>query len=422
MNPIIGLTVLSVNVLCFVFNKKTGIFLYLVLSFVLPIVNIFNNKISYEILFFPFLIFFFIITNEIIYINKQAKYLLLYFFVYIISTIVSNIFNDAVNLYIHIFGFMRLIIIYVVLINQENFKFWFKDLLVAVLTVNLVIMSVQFLFPNSISIFYNLYAKDSALALAGMLNLGYFTRLSGTFNNIVPASFFFVLTTTTFLVEYSRENSFKNIMILCSAVLCGLATSSKSFIIAMPIIFVINLIIKKVYEKSSLVVIKQSKIKFMNLFLVFALTMTILLFLYYSENILETNRYINDLSIDNIFSSRYSQDKGITIEALNVFKNNYLLGVGATSLIGEFLGDSFYVVVLHNTGIIGMLIILLFLLNLILSCMIEKNRQNILLIVSIIIVGFAGNTIFSLSGVCVLAYITTNISIYDNSHFILRLT
>ena len=36
-----------------------------------------------------------------------------------------------------------------------------------------------------------------------------------------------------------------------------------------------------------------------------------------------------------------------------VFKKNYLIGIGATNIFGEFVGDSTYILLLHSVGIIG---------------------------------------------------------------------
>jgi len=61
-----------------------------------------------------------------------------------------------------------------------------------------------------------------------------------------------------------------------------------------------------------------------------------------------------------------------------------LFGVGIQTKFGEFLGDSSYVVLLHNSGIVGFSIAILFILYLFYSVLKSKSVDRLLVLIALL--------------------------------------
>jgi len=408
MNAIIGITIVLINVLIGLVNIERGLKLYIILSIICPVIDILGMSISYEIMFFFPMLLLFMMTGSKGRIKKQGKYLIAYFVIFIVATLMSNLLHEASNELVSIFGIGRMVILYLMFTAKTNLKEFYAGILQVCLYANVVCMLLQITMPNALNIFYELYAKESATAIGGFSIVGRFTRLTGSFNNSAPAGFFFLIVLATYLVEYSKENTVKNMSVLVMAILCGLATATKTFLIGMPILLIANVALSIVFKNRERLG-KRKMVDLKKLILIMATVIGIVLFFKYTEGILYTNNYIENLSISNIFSSRYSSEAGGNlVYTMSVFKENWLLGVGATTLIGEFVGDSLYVTLLHNTGILGFLLITVVIIGLLKENIINSNRQNLLLILSVLMCGFAVPTVFNFFGILTLAFVTVN--------------
>jgi hypothetical protein len=407
MSSILGIMIVLINGLIGFVNREKGLQLYIILSIICPVTIIYGMRVSYEILFFFPMLFLFMMSGVKTHIKKQTVYLTIYLLLFIVATLFSNLLYEPTNELMSIFGIFRMIVLYHMFTSSRNFKESYVVILRVCLYANVIAMILQLILPNALDIFYGLYGKDSATAIAGLYSVGRFTRLTGTFNNSAPAAFFFLVVFATYLVEYSKENNYRNLSILILALLCGFATSTKTFLVGLPILLIANIILSFTFKRKEHLG-KRKPIDYKKPILVITAVISVILFLKYTEGILYTTYYINNLSFTTIFSTRYGSDSGNLVDTVRVFKENWLLGVGATTVMDEFVGDSLYVTLLHNTGILGFSIITIFVLGLIKQSVTKTNRLNLLLIMSILMCGTAVPTIFNFFGILTLAFVTIN--------------
>jgi hypothetical protein len=72
--------------------------------------------------------------------------------------------------------------------------------------------------------------------------------------------------------------------------------------------------------------------------------------------------------------------EGITVNAFTVVKENWLIGVGYNPIRGEFTGDSYFVDILHNGGVVGFILFSgLFCLLFFKSLSKKKFEKNVIL-------------------------------------------
>jgi hypothetical protein len=406
MSSAMGIIFLIINGVIGFFKREKAIMIYMFLGIVAPVTQVFGAKISYELLFFVPILFFFMLKKSKRF-NIESKYLMAYICVFTISSLISNLLYTPQNLWLYFFGIIRMCILFIIFVNSSNFRDHFKKILAYSLYINAVVMFFQLTVPSSVKIFYDLYSKDYATAMLGSYQRGYYSRLYGTFDNIAPAAFFFLVVVAFYLDEYEKNNSLKNVLIIILSITCGLATASNTFLVGLPVIFLVNYIIKTFLTRKD----NYRKNIFAKPLLAVLLVLSVYFFLNYIDGLLHTSIMIERLSSDNIFSTRYQQGSGNLTSAIQVIKQNWLLGIGSTRVMGEFVGDSLYVSIMHGTGAIGLLLVISLLLRLIKISIRNHNKQNILLLVSVLAVGVAVPTIFDFLGIMVLAYVVKSNSI-----------
>lgn len=81
------------------------------------------------------------------------------------------------------------------------------------------------------------------------------------------------------------------------------------------------------------------------------------------------------------------------------------MGVGSTVLEGEFLGDSQYVLALHDTGIVGAIITATYLLHQFVTAYQKKVITAVVLTALTIFMGIAGITLFDNVGIVLMAFV-----------------
>lgn len=407
MNVYWGLGLVLANSIIGIFGKrKLALLIYITLAIIAPITNIFGAKVSYEILgFFP-LLFFYLISKKSRKVSKISIYLISYFSIFILSTLVSNLIHSPRNEFLAIFGVARMILLFLIFIDDtKNLNIIKKALQIALFT-NILAMIMQFILPNAVEIFNKLYVKESSTAISWFLQVGRFTRLTGTFTNTAPAGYFFLVVLAIHLVEYTKTRSKFNAVIIIVSLIGGLATVSKTFYIGCPILLLANFILytsMKSKEKNSV-----KGLDFKKPAIIIITVLGIILFNNFTSNKLSTSYYIENLGLSKIFVSRYSAQSGVLMETIDVIKDNLLIGVGATKISNEFVGDSLYVSILHGTGLLGLIIIGFLMIKLTLTNIKKANRQNLLLLVCILMIGFATTTLFNILGMLVLAFVELN--------------
>jgi hypothetical protein len=323
------------------------------------------------------------------------------------STLVSNLLYNPQNELLAIFGVTRMVLLFIIFTNDSNNLPIIKKALQIAVLCNLMAMILQLALPNAVEIFNNLYVKESSTAISWFLKVGRFTRLTGTFANTAPAGYFFLLVLGIHLVDYTMTRSRYAALIIVVSVICGIATVSKTFYVGFPILLLINFVLYWIMKGKEKTHIRGLDLK--KPVIIVMAVLGIIFFLNFTSDKLSTAYYIENIRLTNIFSSRYNEQTGNLIETIDVIKDNLFIGVGATRISNEFVGDSLYVSILHGTGVLGLITISILMVKLIITNIRKVNRQNLLLLFCILMVGFAVPTLFNILGIIILAFNELNL-------------
>jgi hypothetical protein len=315
-------------------------------------------KVNYQVLgIFPVLLIFFFRKNK-----KKSSFPLapaimlvaLTFLFTLASPIVSDDYRE-----VQVIGMIALIrwlflgYIFCQVLTRETLK----RVLVLILVLNLACSIIQVAYPQSISFFLEWYGRTSSVVLENILKRwGAFLRCTGTFGHPAEMGAFALF---LFSVQYaemmSADFSPKNALILGGAFVCGLFSTSKTFLLGFPIILFVHFFISNIGKLKN----KRNKEKvsyfskiLLLLIAIFALSSTINLSL---EKGFSKERYFEFLSKPfEAFAPRYDLNSGNLSATISSIKQHWFLGVGATRNEWEFVGDSLYVTVLYEAGIFGL--------------------------------------------------------------------
>lgn len=340
MQDLIIYILIAINILLYFNNNKNGRNMYLFLSIVAPVLSL-GGGISYDIIFFPLFIFFEI---SIFRLCKKDLLIIFYLFIYILSTFISSIFNSIDIMYVSLFGTIRFAMLLLILSHKNDIYESLIDITKYALIINFIIIIGQYKIPIFSEISYNFYMKESSLALKSLYEArgAVFSRCTGTFNNIAPAGFFFLISYMLCLFEPFKFNKYY----LMATIFCGFLTTSKLFIIGLIIGTIIYICFKLIYNDYNIGLLSYKQIILFSFLTLFLLN-------YFYQNNIYFKYYFDQVLIGNVFTSRYSASDGVLMDMFFVFKKNYLIGIGATNIFGEFVGDSTYISLLHSVGIIG---------------------------------------------------------------------
>ena len=384
-------------------NNSFGVALFVLLTIIAPAVKIGGHTVVYGVVAFPFLLIALVISNIRIKRDeiRQMVPLIVYILVLILSSVISLCNNEkAVFMVYRFFGIFRLIMEMWIII-----AFGKKDSIRKVLDVsvifNLFVMILQYFDPNSYYWTAALYATDSAQSITSnsqhILN-----RLTGTFSNTVPVAMFMIFMIVLSLSEICiKKNMVHNFIILIMAFICGFLSVSKAYIILFVIMFGAWIFI------SSLSRFKEYKL-FKGMMLGMFCAMAVLIFVAYQ--IIPKLRfsavymyYINSIISGRFMNSRFGQE-GNQMEAIRVFLDNICLGVGNVKIRGEFIGDSEIVTILHDAGLVGLIILEGYMLHRIYKSYKIKNFVGIQIKILVMAVSVISSAIFSNTGTIIFAF------------------
>lgn len=286
-----------------------------------------------------------------------------------------------------------------------------------IMILNFCALMIQLLKPTfGFFLVDSLYTSQSQNTISGefILSRGYGLNYSPVLLGIKSLLSF---SSTLFGIEYLSKNKFKRaIFLILLSSINGILSLSKTFIIGSLVflaLFVLLLIFKcnrKKTEKSNYL---DFTFNLRNVKLI-AVILAILLIFNFSMDTLQklTNLpfsfYFRRIFYEPqlIYGSRYMRGylPEDTLLTYKVISQNLLLGVGFTSIEGEFIGDSEYILTLHNSGLLGLLLKILSIVFLLFISFKYKSRFLLSLILVIILVSFAVPVINSeifLSIICI---------------------
>lgn len=334
-------------------DSPKAIWIYIVASYIAPVFIIAGARLSFDIVAFPFVFVGYIMKHHfVIRLNNAIKRFMGYFIVYNSLTLCTCIiFNSSFSVATS-YAIFRFIFSILIIHNEwfGNTYIFIDKVLRVVLPIECLCAILQMTNILSVKVFYDLYYKESLVPLAGQLKMGYFNRAYGTTGSPIIIGGFAALCFTYYLYTYLQEN-FKiqhSLIKLVMSVMCGLLALSKSAILAMPVSTIF------------LLFFSERKISIKTIFNGLVLTCGVVVAIYYVVSWLRSGGYAityylsfirNPLSALN---TRYSSDSGNLSLAIDIIKNNFVIGVGNANINNSFVGDSVYIVILYETGIIGM--------------------------------------------------------------------
>jgi hypothetical protein len=334
----------------------------------------------------------------------SMRYMGLYFLLLIISTFISMLFQGSIINYIIAFGYIRLILLFYFLqIHCE--KEILRKAVYSVVVVNFVVMLLQYFSDTAALWSYELFAKSSSQALGYFYQIGTMGRLTGTFSNILPAAclmlFAFIIALSHYCENHSESK--KNIFVILLALICGGLTVSRTFIMGLPLIVFSWVFFSKVFHNKEFDIFRGKRILPVLIIAIFVVAVVLFKDLLRMSNVI--NYYLENILYGQLFASRYAES-GVLIDAIDVIKDNLLIGIGSTKLHSEFIGDSQYITILHNTGIIGLVVIISMFINYTKRLISARSVSGLTVIVLIVALGFAGTTVFSTVGIVLLTYVS----------------
>jgi O-antigen ligase len=405
---ILSILIATLNVAILIKNFEKGLTFYFIMVFLAPTIKYMGQTISYEILFFPILLILFIlfIKDKTIRFSKVVLLFFVYFILWMLSTFVSiNLYNTNV-LWIPIIGVLRVAFLLFILtqfVSMDNRLI--KKVLTTVLVVNCIFAFIQLSNPSSVIFFASFYGKESQVPLLQMAEMGYFNRAFGSFCSPIYLGAFALMCFAYFTgLLLDRNRSLPNILGLCMALICGILSSTKTFILGVPTLILVAIVLFLISKKT----IKLPKLKTINYLLIILLFSVFIgnwAVNYAESKGVPVHWYLAFLQKPfEAFETRYNSSTGVQQEAIEVIKQNPIIGVGFTNPKGEFQGDSFYLGVLHDTGIIGLTIFCLIFMYIIKEIIQSRDTSKFLVFTSLLLYSFAFPAVFNILGVLTIGY------------------
>ena len=347
-----------------------------------------------------------LLKNKKIYVSKDKAFLFIGFFSLVLYTI-STMFHSSIEFSTiqKILGSIKIPLIIILFNNyyyNKNLEKEFDKYITLTLIFNLIASISQILLKDKILAFYqNLYSDgiDYYTTVSGKYC---YARTFGLFSTPMIYGIVCLFIFTYVIFKYKKTGTLNYFhLILC--LILGVLSSSKSFIIGVPIIIFISLI-SKIFSR------KKIRKNTVLLFMVLLICSPFLIYIFNQFVEFLTSKgmfikyYLNFLSNPiSALSSRYSSNDDILLKkTYEVIKQYPVFGVGYNSVNGEFTGDSTYVLALHNGGIISLISIVLFFIH---EFKNSFHSWKFLFVITWVLTGFAYPTLFGVSNIIPFIYI-----------------
>lgn len=235
-----------------------------------------------------------------------------------------------------------------------------------------------------------------------LLNEGFSSRIYGIFNHPSTQAVFCLIVFSFYLTRM-KERSINRLFFIIS-IFMGLASCSKTFILGAPIILILWFII--------------NFRKIVNLRIMVAVTLIALFCLFVFVNFDDIMNYIRSFnpvlayylnylkSPIEALNTRYSIGNGNLSPMYSIIENHLIIGVGPNAISGEEVLDSAPLVILHNGGILALVLFLILFVSLLRKSLKYKQEDLIYMLTIIFISGFAIPTwIFHAASLSVTVYV-----------------
>lgn len=439
---IVNIIVALFNSYVYLKNWKKGLLLYFLLACLWPVTRIHGMVISYEILGFCFLIpsiAFRIFRFRDVAWKKELIFYAIWIFLLGISTLISVGRHHTSTNFILLFSYFRYFVLSLLLLQENTIKDYLGKFFGIVVPINMIVCLLQVYVPNSYRFFCRLFVKRDDILPHIAANGGDYGRLYGTFSICTQLAIFALISTTFYLIQYLfRENSRKNLIYLTMSVILGIGSACKAYFLGSVILIlyvICGVIIVKliqVIKKKPISILKKPDFKQM-VQIVAAVLVVGFCTVSFSDSVYI--QYYWNASFANFAKSmgvRFSglsnmdslpedallpeeelseeglseQPIGTTIDMLSSLDTlERIVGVGATRPYQEFVGDSEWLMLYHHTGIVGIMILAIWLILMLVSSLKRLQVDHVIYVGFTIFVAIGLLMISSVLGTMVLSHV-----------------
>ena len=319
--------------------------------------------------------------------------------IYLLAWLISNR-NDGSMLIKSIVGAMKFIVLIWELyecnidipdinLSKEIYRF----IIVTLVVTSIAVIYQRFYYNESIDFLSNVYFNDEEIRyLQQTTRGGRYARYYGLFPYPMHMGLFMTYSIVYVLGDI-KINKIKKFLMITISLILGFYSGTKSFILgtALGILsYIALLIFSKKISRAQIIKVALS---------VFAVIIVILcyekiynfIYLKMGAGFARYFGYIKNFS--GAFATRFDANSGSLIGTIEIVKKYWILGVGPDSINGEAVIDNAYLMILHNGGIIALMMVLGFYFSIIRKMI--KHSDVLLLIFTLFATGVGFQTLFS---------------------------
>lgn len=405
MIALVVLALAAINVLVSLRRPADGLSLYIALSLIAPNLSLGAVHLSYEVITAVPIAAAVLLTAGPGTITTGHAILWSYVSVLLLATLIAFMWQGAQVSWVGLFGYARFAIILSLALGYLT-RHALERVLLAVASVNACAAMIQLVFPQSVGVFYTLYFKESATPLATFLALGRLTRGSGTFPSPVILGGFSLLAAASFYARFLESGLDVRVLTgLAASLIAGIISTTKTTILGLPIVGVLGPLVhvvvakKRASDEFARAVVRAAATCLM------ALMMSIALVASLARAGFDIARYVDYLRHPPAaLDARYQEGDGFLEGTFSVIWDNPILGVGNTTVANEFMGDSAYAAVLHDTGIVGVVLLGTLWLWALTRAVRRHDTSAVLMVAAASLVGIGMPIFTNLFGAIILTY------------------
>lgn len=358
----LGVCLAAANAVLALYRPKTGFVCYVVLALLLPHVPIAGRAITYEILAFPA-----VASAVVVRVGRirtpAVHWVLLGYLVLVLSATIGSVWRHGAEVeWIRLQGLIRFIVL-LALAAELLTRSRVKRILMTVLVANMVVAAIQLANPGSVAVFAELYGRESQTVLQRYAEHGALIRPTGTLESPINLGAFALLSLAVGYADILRGKASRLHcwLLVVLSMMTGVLSLTKTFMLGAPIVFATGGLLKS-YESAQSIAAGRHGMAYRRIsrnagLLIFTAGLAVMVGLELYRRGMPIATYVGALvNPEDIFESRIGL-AGSLHGAISVISDNWLFGVGMTFPRGEFLGDSSYVDILHDVGVVGFSIV-----------------------------------------------------------------
>lgn len=395
----VGVALAALNGLLVLRDPRKGVLLYIALALLVPHSAIAGRAITYEILAFPGVVAGAFVAKRRLVSPTFHLLLLLYLILIALATLISVFRYDVDVEWVRAFGLIRFLVL-LGLFREVLDREGIESVVFAVIGINAVVGLVQLLVPGSVETFFQLYGRESQIVLERYAERGAIPRALGTLES--PANLG-SLALLGLALGYSQILQGRSKLRLWTLIffsgLAGTLSLTKTFFLGAPAVLVVGAVVRMIlHRKTGWRLQLRSLVGKTTLVLVGTTAVVAVGVLLYQRDfaIIWYLEFIFDPA--RALETRYTSPAGTLHETLTVVGDNWFTGVGMTTIREEFLGDSTYIRLLHDGGVVAGLVFMLVVIFIAHRSLIYGRPLDLIVLTALLMTGIALPLLFTLTG------------------------